>query len=71
MYEFRCNKCKKKFEALVFNRDERVTCPKCKKPDVSRLMSAFSFKSQGSAKSSPSAGRSCAGCRSKNCSSCG
>lgn len=72
MYEFRCNKCGKQFEELVLSRTEAVQCPKCKKDDVTRLMSACSFKSAGSAKgSSSSSGASCAGCRSKNCGSCG
>ena len=71
MYEFRCNTCRKKFEELVLNREARVQCPKCKKTDVTRLMSAFSVKSAGSSKGAASSGKSCSGCRSKNCGSCG
>jgi putative FmdB family regulatory protein len=71
MYEFRCNKCRKKFEELVLSRDAAVRCPKCKKTDVARLMSAFSVKSSGASKAAPSSGKSCAGCRSKKCGSCG
>ena len=71
MYEFRCNKCRKKFEELVLSREARVQCPKCKKTDVTRLMSAFSVKSGGSSSGAAASGKSCAGCRSKNCGSCG
>lgn len=71
LYEFRCNKCRKKFEELVLSRDARVECPKCKAADVVRLMSAFSVKTPGSSKKAPSSGKSCAGCRAKNCGSCG
>ena len=31
IYEYRCKGCGEKFEALVFNRDDKVSCPKCKK----------------------------------------
>lgn len=71
MYEFRCNTCRKKFEELVLNREARVQCPKCKQQDVTRLMSAFSVKNAGSSRGAGSSGKSCAGCRSKNCGSCG
>ncbi len=71
MYEYRCNKCDKKFEDLVLSRDARVECPKCAATDVDRLMSACNFKSTGSSKKAPSSGKSCAGCSSKNCGTCG
>ena len=71
IYEFRCNTCRKKFEELVTSREAKVHCPKCKKQDVTRLMSAFSVKSSGSSRAGASSGKSCAGCRSKKCGSCG
>ncbi len=72
IYEFRCNTCRKKFEELVSSRDAEVRCPKCRKTDVTRLMSAFSVKSAGPSRGAAApAGKSCAGCRSKKCGSCG
>lgn len=72
MYEFRCSNCGKEFEELVLSRTARVACPGCKSQDVARLMSVCSFKSPGSdTGTAASSGKSCAGCRSKNCGTCG
>ncbi len=71
IYEFRCNGCGKKFEELVLSSSEKIKCPKCRKARVTRLMSAFSFNKGGAAQGQSSSGKSCAGCRSKNCGSCG
>ena len=54
IFEFRCEKCKKTFETLVFG-NQAVCCPKCKSKKVKKLMSAFSHASEG--KFTSSAGR--------------
>jgi len=69
IYEYKCMKCKKEFEVLVFGREDRVACPDCQGENVERLMSACGFKNSG--QFSPPAGSSgCGSCSSTNCSSC-
>lgn len=69
IYEYRCQKCKEEFEALVFRSGDKVTCPHCKGTRLQRLMSGFAHKSgETFVPSSGSAG--CASCSSGNCSSC-
>ncbi|RJP84089.1 MAG: zinc ribbon domain-containing protein [Desulfobacteraceae bacterium] len=73
IYEYICQKCDKKFEALIMGRDV-PRCPDCSASSVKRLMSACGFVSKGGGGEtvSHSAGSSsCAGCSSSNCSSCG
>ena len=50
IYEYRCNKCDKCFEQLVFPSDDphSLECPSCGEKDVSRLVSAFSCASSES-----------------------
>jgi putative FmdB family regulatory protein len=59
IFEFRCEKCKKTFETLVFG-SQAVSCPKCKSKKVKKLMSAFSHSSEG--KFTSSAGSGCGTC---------
>ena len=50
IYEFRCKKCDKKFEELVFslNSEKKIICPQCGSKESERLFSHFSSKSSGS-----------------------
>jgi putative FmdB family regulatory protein len=52
IYEFKCNKCEKIFEQLIFSSDEeeKLACPSCGQSDTSRLMSSFSSGSPSSGK---------------------
>ncbi|MBW2653386.1 MAG: zinc ribbon domain-containing protein [Deltaproteobacteria bacterium] len=44
IFEYKCNKCEKDFERLVFIGEEKdVFCPECKSKDVNKKMSASSF----------------------------
>lgn len=72
IYEYKCNKCNKEFEYIVFGSDNEIECPECSGKEVERVLSACSFKSGGSysAPSSGGGGSSCSGCSSTNCSSC-
>jgi len=75
IYEFKCMKCDIEFEKLVFNSNETVTCPECKKDGVKRLMSSCCHKSGdgsvGGDYSSSSAGSSgCSGCSGGSCATC-
>jgi putative FmdB family regulatory protein len=64
IFEFRCEKCKKTFETLVFG-SQAVSCPKCKSKKVKKLMSAFSHSSEG--KFTSSAGPGCGTCSATSC----
>ena len=51
IYEYRCAKCRKKFEVLVFRTAEKSTprCPHCSSEQIKRLVSRFaSIKSEES-----------------------
>ena len=68
IYEFRCCNCCEEFETLVFNSNEKVTCPKCEGDKVERLMSGFAHKSEGGKMVSSSSG--CSSCSGGSCASC-
>jgi putative FmdB family regulatory protein len=40
LYEYTCRGCRKRFEALVFGK-EQPACPKCKGRDLEKLFSTF------------------------------
>jgi len=61
IYEYKCNKCKKEFEKLVFAGDDKdISCPECNSRKVAKKMSATSFMGGSSlgkcAAGAPSAG---------------
>ncbi|MBN2358188.1 MAG: zinc ribbon domain-containing protein [Deltaproteobacteria bacterium] len=71
LYEFTCRGCGDRFEELVRNQSEAVTCPRCNSPDVTRNLSACAIhgrRADGSsvATASGCTRTSCAGCN--NCS---
>ncbi|MDP2856537.1 MAG: zinc ribbon domain-containing protein [Bacillota bacterium] len=66
IFEYKCRTCKTKFERLVGHNGEKITCPDCRSPDVTKLFSAFSARSGDKAIAS-----SCAGCGGGDCASCG
>jgi putative FmdB family regulatory protein len=42
IYEFKCGKCGKEFERVVFGSDtDEITCPDCDSSETRRLMSVF------------------------------
>ncbi len=44
IFEYKCNKCKKEFEKLVFAGDDKdISCPECNSSKVAKKMSATSF----------------------------
>ena len=44
IYEYFCPSCEKKFEELVYETKPKVvSCPKCGKPEVNRLISSFAM----------------------------
>ncbi len=68
IFEYKCRKCKDKFEVLFRSRDESlaVACPKCGSSKVERMMSAFAGKAGNTA----SGGAGCGGCTASSCGSC-
>ena len=69
LFEFSCIKCENEFEKLMLGSTPKPpVCPECSSPEVTRLMSAASFKSNG--KMASNSGHSCSSCSTSNCSSC-
>ena len=69
IYEYKCMKCKKDFECLVFGNNGDICCPDCNSKKVKRLMSACSFKNEGNFSSS-AASSGCSSCSGGSCSTC-
>ncbi|RMD52065.1 MAG: zinc ribbon domain-containing protein [Nitrospirae bacterium] len=65
IYEYRCKKCNRDFEKLVY-REEKITCPACGSSEVAKKFSAFAMR--GVEKSSSNS--ACASCSSSSCSTC-
>ncbi|PKN06478.1 MAG: hypothetical protein CVU72_04265 [Deltaproteobacteria bacterium HGW-Deltaproteobacteria-7] len=59
IYEFRCKKCKKIFESLIFSSTEekKISCPKCGTKNPEKVMSVSARRN--SKGSSGSTGSSC------------
>lgn len=56
IYEYRCKKCEKEFEALVYG-SEKASCPTCHGKSLERLLSTFAAVTGPSARTaSPSPG---------------
>jgi putative FmdB family regulatory protein len=73
IYEYRCLKCDRSFEALVRNGHDGAQCPHCRGTKLAREMSTFAaLGSNGAADSaiesgSAASGRMCGG----SCGNCG
>jgi len=64
IYEYYCKGCRKKFEKLIFEREEKIVCPKCGSEDLEKQFSSFS---NGKSKGNPAEpfcpkGGCCPGC---------
>jgi len=68
LYEFQCEQCRKKFEALVrLGREGEVVCAFCGSPKVRKLLSAFGI---GGGSSRLKESSSCSSCKGGTCSTC-
>ncbi|MBI4836938.1 MAG: zinc ribbon domain-containing protein [Candidatus Portnoybacteria bacterium] len=67
IYEFRCPRCKTKFEQLILKKSESAPCPKCGNKKTEKLFSAFCAKSSAG---NIASGHHCHSCSSGTCSSC-
>jgi len=84
IYEYFCENCQKKFEILVFSRENKVSCPTCNKKNLRRLFSRFAFSSMphrqvteevtgskpSGEESSAESSSPCATCSGGDCSTC-
>jgi putative FmdB family regulatory protein len=66
IYEYRCRSCNRSFERLVGAQPEKVACPDCASPDVTRMLSLFGMKSGQRFATSMSGGGGC-GCGAGGC----
>jgi len=61
IFEFRCHKCGKEFERLVFASDKgSVPCPQCGSESTERVLSVFASNATGKMASGSCATGSCA-----------
>ena len=67
IFEYRCGKCRAKFEKLTFGSKTPVACPSCGSSKVEKLPSTFGMSGVEHQTKSSSA---CAGCSSGSCSTC-
>jgi len=58
MYEYKCQECGQRFEALILSPKDEVHCLKCGSISVERQLSTFAVGS-GSSKAGSSASPSC------------
>ena len=69
LYEFICQTCGRRFEALVrIGREQEICCESCGGADLKKLFSSFGIGGGASRIKSSSAG--CATCSAKSCSTC-
>ncbi|MBG0776806.1 MAG: zinc ribbon domain-containing protein [Desulfovibrionaceae bacterium] len=76
IHEYRCEKCGKEFEELVFG-EEAVACPECGSTKTEKLMSCCRHTYPGGVNGprnarppQASSSSGCAGCSGGNCSTC-
>ena len=56
IYEYVCEQCNERFEKIVINKQEAISCPKCGSKKAAIQLSVFATAGGGS--SSPSGGSS-------------
>ena len=73
IYEYRCNKCKSRFEKLVrLGSRDGITCSSCESLDIERIISKVSFISIGSSgEITRSSSSGCNTCSATTCAGCG
>lgn len=64
VFEYKCKKCSKVFEMLIYNKDEEIKCPACNSKELTKLISGFATISSSSPSETPSCGPdSCPSCQ--------
>jgi len=67
LYEFKCDRCGKRFEVLCSAGTKEEVCPSCGAEGAGRVLSTFVARGSGG----ESGGGSCGTCSSSSCSTCG
>lgn len=72
VYEYYCENCGKKFEALrpMSKADAPIACEHCHSKRTSRQISLFAAHSGGEAIAGAGGGGGCASCSSSSCATC-
>jgi putative FmdB family regulatory protein len=73
IYEYQCEDCQKVFEYLVMGGKDPESCPKCKKTNIKRMMSACGFVSKspgGLSMKTSASSSSCGSCTAGSCAGC-
>lgn len=70
IYEFKCNKCGKHFEKIVFKplNEVEVFCPNCESKEIEKQISvpgSVGASEKSTSSSAPSCSAGCCGCQSK------
>jgi putative FmdB family regulatory protein len=61
IFEYRCDHCGHRFEAIVLDGRQPDECPRCEQPDLRKQISTFAAHVSGSG-SLPSAPAACGSC---------
>jgi putative FmdB family regulatory protein len=56
IYEYICDECNTRFERIVINKQQEISCPKCSSRKATIQLSVFATAGNGSGSSSPSGG---------------
>jgi putative FmdB family regulatory protein len=56
IYEYICEACNERFEKIVINKQQEISCPKCASKKASIQLSVFATASSGGGPSSSSGG---------------
>jgi putative FmdB family regulatory protein len=72
VYEFICDRCKRKFDVLFRSLNDRpkVMCPKCKGDDVRKAFSVFGVSGGSKGDGSSGGGSGCPSCSRASCKGC-
>jgi len=70
IYEFACEKCKKRFESLVRPGTAKVPCPDCGSKKVKRRFSTFGIGGGGGGSNGGASGSRTSSCSRGSCSGC-
>jgi putative FmdB family regulatory protein len=62
IYEYICDACNERFEKIVINKQQDISCPKCSSKKASIQLSVFATAGSGGGPSSSSGGYSGGGC---------
>jgi putative FmdB family regulatory protein len=68
IYEYICDSCNERFEKIVINKQQEITCPKCSGKKATIQLSVFATAGAGSSSSSGGFSGGGGGCCGGGCS---